>query len=68
MKTAVSAEAPSRFLKAKEVSLLTSLSSHTINLLSNEGVFPKPLRLSERRVAWRESDIWSWMTSRVTAA
>ena len=68
MKTAATAEAPSRLLKAKEVALLTSLSAHTIYLLSNEGGFPKPLRLTEKRIAWKEADIWGWINSRETAA
>lgn len=68
MKSAVTAEALPRLLKAKEVARLTTLSAPTIHVLATEGHFPKPLRLTGKRVAWREKDVLSWIESRETAA
>jgi len=31
-----------------------------------DGTFPKPIQLSARRVAWRESDIDRWIADRAT--
>lgn len=32
------------------------------------GDFPKPVHLTPRRVAWRESDVQAWMAERVAAS
>lgn len=32
------------------------------------GDFPKPVHLTPRRVAWRESDIEAWKADRITAS
>lgn len=66
--TIIAADAPSRFLKAKDVSKLTSLSAHTIYLLAHDGEFPRPVKLTQKRIAWRESEVFDWMKSRETAA
>lgn len=36
--------------------------------LINAGKFPKPIRLSVRKIAWRESDLDAWIDSKVEAA
>lgn len=36
----------------------------TIYKMMEDGQFPKPIRLGERRVAWRESDILEWLDKR----
>jgi predicted DNA-binding transcriptional regulator AlpA len=41
-----------RFLKAKEVAQLTSISIPHIRRLAREGKFPKPIPLTENRSAW----------------
>jgi prophage regulatory protein len=35
----------------------TSLSKTTIYRLMSEGSFPKPIKISARRIAWRQCDI-----------
>lgn len=57
-----------RLIKAKEVSVLTSLSTPRIYQLVKEGSFPKPLQISEKRVAWKEADVIGWIDSQQTAA
>jgi prophage regulatory protein len=32
------------------------------------GTFPSPVKIGQRAVAWRESDIDAWLKSRPTAA
>ena len=46
-----------------EVERMTSLRKTTIYRLMKEGKFPKPLRLSTMRVAWRLKDIEAWIES-----
>lgn len=35
--------------------------------LWTKGDFPKPLKLSPRKIAWREADLLAWIASRVRA-
>ena len=44
-----------------DVCRITDLSKPTIYRLMNEGKFPRPLRLSPQRVAWRMADIENWL-------
>ncbi|WP_412549952.1 helix-turn-helix transcriptional regulator [Sinorhizobium meliloti] len=50
-----------RLLKLREVMSMTSLGSSTIYRRMKAGKFPKPKRLSEACVTWRESEIQKWM-------
>ncbi|RBP83045.1 AlpA family phage regulatory protein [Marinomonas rhizomae] len=47
----------------REVERLTSLRKTTIYRLIREGKFPKPVRISSMRVAWRMKDIEEWIES-----
>ena len=38
----------------------------TIYQWTKTGAFPAPIKLSERRIAWRESDVRRWIDSRPT--
>lgn len=53
------------FLSLGRVKQTTSLSKTTIYRLIGENKFPRPVRLSERRVAWRDADVSEWMIGRV---
>lgn len=57
-----------RFLAPKRVAELTSLHRTTIYRKVEAGQFPPPVRLGERRIAFRESDIRAWMEARETVA
>lgn len=50
-----------RFLSAAHVVDLTSLSRPTIYRRMDAGDFPKPVRLSPRRVGWKEAEVRAWM-------
>lgn len=45
----------------EQVKEITGLSKSTIYRLMNEEKFPRPLRLSPQRVAWRIVDIEKWL-------
>lgn len=51
-----------RFLKAKEVAQLTSISIPHIRRLAREGKFPEPIPLTENRSAWLEPDVNEWIS------
>lgn len=49
------------FMRLREVKIATSLSKTLIYTLIRSGRFPRPLRLSANRVAWRLSDVQAWI-------
>lgn len=55
-----------RLIRRKEVQEKTGLGASSIYAMMKTGDFPKCLNLSERRVAWIESDIDKWIAERVT--
>ncbi|MGZ4998327.1 MAG: helix-turn-helix transcriptional regulator [Methylobacter sp.] len=54
-------------LKLKDVIEKVKLSRSSIYSLSKAGAFPAPLRLSERRIAWRTEDVDNWLNNRPVA-
>ena len=55
-------------LRRPQVEGRTGLSRSTIYDWMGQGKFPQPVKLGERLVAWRESDIDAWLNSRETRA
>ena len=55
-------------LRLPVVKARTGLSRSTIYLRIVEGSFPKPVSLGDRAVGWLESEIDSWLSSRVEAS
>lgn len=53
------------FLRLPEVKKATGLARTTIYRLISEGVFPKPIKLAARSVAWCSAEIESWMAGRI---
>jgi prophage regulatory protein len=53
-----------RFIREAEVQRITGLSRTTRWRLEREGKFPSRRQLSENAVAWLESEIRAWCTSR----
>lgn len=53
---------PTRLLKPAVVQDRTTLDRVTIWRKVGAGTFPQPLKISDNRIAWRESDIEAWMT------
>ena len=52
-------------IRRKEVQAKTGLGASSIYAMMKSGEFPQCLNLSERRVAWIESDIDKWIAERV---
>ncbi len=52
-------------LRLPHVKGRTGLSRSTIYLRVAEGSFPKPVSIGSRAVGWLESEIESWLSSRV---
>lgn len=52
-------------IRRPQVQARTGLSRSTIYELVSAGRFPAPIRLSDRRVGWLESDVADWIASRV---
>lgn len=53
-----------KLIKRKDVETLTTLSRSTIYDKMSKGNFPRPIKLGERAVAWREHDILKWIEMR----
>lgn len=43
---------------------ITSLGKSTIYRLIDSGDFPRPIKITDRRVAWREADLAGWLSQR----
>lgn len=54
-----------RFMGIKEVSEVTGLTKATIYRYVNGGMFPRPIPLGGRRVAWLLSELQAWMNDRL---
>jgi predicted DNA-binding transcriptional regulator AlpA len=57
-----------RLLLPDEVCARVRLSAKTIYRLRRKKMFPAPIILGERRLAWRSSDIEHWLGTRSKAA
>ncbi|WID96993.1 AlpA family transcriptional regulator [Bosea vestrisii] len=53
-----------RFLRRPDVEAMTGLGTSTLYRYINSGIFPRPLVLGPKAVAWRESAVQAWMASR----
>lgn len=47
----------------QQVKARTGLSRSTVWRLMNTGAFPRPVRISPSRVAWRDADLDAWEAS-----
>lgn len=55
-------------IRLAQVSQATTLSKASIYRLLALGKFPAPVKIGERRVAWRASDIAAWLDLRAGVA
>jgi len=58
---------PDRLLRRPDVEARVGLRRAWIYHLMQRGEFPLPVRLGDRAVAWRESDVAAWIASRPVA-
>lgn len=52
-----------QLLKISEVCKITGLARSTIYLQIQNEQFPKPVKIGKRSVAWRGSDLSTWMSN-----
>lgn len=57
-----------RLLRLREVRSMTGLSQSALYALMAEGRFPRPVKLTERSVAWPENLVAGWIADRLNAA
>ena len=51
-----------------DVESLVGLSRSTIYVMIADGTFPKPIKLGNRAVGWRHSDVLTWLQIRTSEA
>jgi prophage regulatory protein len=51
-------------MRIREVMEMVGIGRATIYRLLSRGDFPKPLKLGERSIGWREDEIQSWIEGR----
>ncbi|MDP3264220.1 MAG: AlpA family phage regulatory protein [Tabrizicola sp.] len=56
-----------RILRRDEVLRLIGLKKSALYQLMAQGHFPRPMKLGERAVGWRATDVATWLSSRETA-
>ena len=54
-----------RLIRRKEVQAKTGLGASSIYAMMQQGTFPKAVNISERRVAWIESEVDQWIANRI---
>ncbi|ENW27204.1 helix-turn-helix transcriptional regulator [Acinetobacter lwoffii] len=54
-----------RLIRRKEVQAKTGFGASSIYAEMAKGAFPKPIQISERRVAWIESEVDAWIAARI---
>lgn len=53
-----------KHLRRRDVEALTGLSRSTIYDLMSRGLFPRPVQLTARAVAWPEGRVADWLANR----
>jgi prophage regulatory protein len=64
--TGRAASAPARLLRFPDVKHLTGLSRSAIYEMVKQGIFPAPVRVGTRAVAWSSGDIAAWIEDRIS--
>jgi predicted DNA-binding transcriptional regulator AlpA len=57
-----------QFLSPKDTCRKTAVSRATLDRLVASGEFPKPVKLTERRLAYEEAKVEQWMAEKLAAA
>jgi prophage regulatory protein len=56
-----------QLIDMKRVTEMTTLSRTTLWRMVRQGRFPRPIKISPNRVAWREYDVVDWVQARSEA-
>lgn len=54
-------------IRPSKIKEAAGISKSTAYRLTSEGKFPKPIKLTDKIVGWRASDIEEWLTKRAKA-
>ena len=54
-----------RIIQSRDLPTFTGLNQTRLDELIAAGTFPKPVKLSSRRVGWLESEIITWQQARI---
>lgn len=57
--------APIRMLRRREVQSLTGLCCSQLYDFMAGGLFPRPVRIGRKAVAWLETEVAAWQASRI---
>ena len=68
MEGATSTTSEDRLLRRPQVLAMTGLSKALLYDLMEHGLFPRPVRIGRRAVAWWQSEVVAWMESRERTA
>jgi prophage regulatory protein len=61
-------EMTDKLLRRREVLQKIGISRSTLDRLMNRGQFPRPVEIGAKVVAWRESDVETWISALRPAA
>lgn len=56
-----------RLMRRPDVEALTGLSKSYIYDLMERGIFPKPVKLGPKSVAWVDDEVRQWIADRIAA-
>jgi prophage regulatory protein len=62
-----SSEAKTSLIRLEQVKARTGLSRSTLYAYIHDGRFPRPVTISDRCVAWVESEIDAWIAERIAS-
>jgi len=65
MSTQAATHTENRLIRLKEVMAKTGLSRPYVYALAKAGKFPKSLKLTQKSVAWIESEVNQWIEQRI---
>lgn len=54
-------------MSPKEAAAAVSLSRPLLTMMAAEGHFPKPVRLTERRIAFVRAEVQAWINEKIAA-
>jgi prophage regulatory protein len=66
--TISSATISERALRASDVCHQTGISRTHLYRLVGKGLFPSPVRISNRVTVWREADVQNWLTAKFSTS
>lgn len=61
-------KSPKRYVREREVLDRVRISRSTLHAWCQKGLFPLPVKISDKSIRWVESDVDAWMASRQLAA